>query len=76
MIRYAFLMTDEALSTLGKRVPDFNDYSDKCPLDFTRDLNEQLYKLFDLDERDIAYIKRRVDSQRKRTKKSDVKEMD
>jgi type II restriction/modification system DNA methylase subunit YeeA len=50
-------MTDEALTSLGKKVPDMMDYSNKNKLiDFSKDLNEQLYKLVDLTDEEVAYI--------------------
>lgn len=68
-------MTDEALSTLGKRVPDFGDYSDQCPLNFDNNLDTQLFKLFEFNDDDIKYITQRVDSLRNNSV-SATKEMD
>ena len=51
LIRYAFLLTDEALTSLAKLVPDLKDYSDKNKyIDFSADLNSQLFKLFEIDK--------------------------
>ena len=51
LIRYAFLLTDEALTSLAKLVPDLKDYSDKNKyIDFSADLNPQLFKLFEIDK--------------------------
>ena len=67
LVKYAFLMTDEALTSLGKLVPDFKDYSDKgSVLTYDSSLDEQLFKLFELSEENISYIKWRVDNLRKR----------
>lgn len=64
-VRFAFLMTDEALSSLGKRVPDLLDYSDKNKLvDFNKDLDAQLQRIIGFDADDIAYIHERVDGVR------------
>lgn len=61
-----FLMTDEALTSLGKRVPDFVDYTDHNKfIDFSSDLNKQLYDLFDLTEEEISYIEDTINNQRK-----------
>lgn len=50
-IRFCFLMTDEALTSLGKQVPDILDYSDKQTLiDFSKDVNEQLLELFEVTD--------------------------
>lgn len=39
-IRFAFLMTDEALTSLGKLVPDFLDYSsENAYIDFSKDID-------------------------------------
>ncbi|MDY3100029.1 MAG: Eco57I restriction-modification methylase domain-containing protein [Porphyromonas sp.] len=49
-IRYAFLLTDEALTSLGKLVPDLLDYTDDNGIiDYTQDVNVQLYQLFGID---------------------------
>lgn len=65
IVRFAFLMTDEALSSLGKRVPDLLDYSDKNELvDFSEDLDAQLQEIIGFDPDDIAYIHERVDGVR------------
>ena len=57
-IRYAFLLTDEALTSLGKLVPDLLDYTDDNGIiDYTQDVNAQLYRLFGIDEPMQAIIK-------------------
>ena len=57
LIRFMFLMTDEALTSLGKKVPDILDYTDDNGiLDFSKDLNKQLYELVGLSDSEIAYI--------------------
>ena len=56
-IRYAFLLTDEALTSLGKLVPDLLDYTDgNGIIDYTQDVNVQLYQLFGIDETMQAII--------------------
>ncbi len=58
LIRFAFLMTDENLTSLAKQVPDILDYSnDNGIIDFSRDINQQLYTLFEIDETNQAHIK-------------------
>ena len=58
LVRYAFLMTDEALTALGKQVPDLLDYSDKNQIiDFSKDIDNQLNNLIGLTENEIHYIK-------------------
>ena len=52
-----FLMTDEALTSLGKKVPDIMTYSDNNSLvDFSEDLDRQLFELVGLNGDEIAYI--------------------
>ena len=61
LIRFMFLMTDEALTSLGKKVPDIMDYSNKNKLiDFSKDLNKQLYKLIGLSPEEISFIESKV----------------
>ena len=49
-IRYAFLLTDEALTSLGKLVPDLLNYTDDNGIiDYAQDVNTQLYRLFGID---------------------------
>ena len=57
-IRFAFLMTDESLTSVAKQVPDIQDYSDNNGIiDFSGDINEQLYTLFEIDGTDQIHIK-------------------
>lgn len=59
--RFMFLMTDESLSSLGKRVPDLMDYSDNNKfIDFSKDLNEQLYIMFKLSSDEINFVETTV----------------
>lgn len=52
-----YLMTDEALTSLGKKVSDIMDYSSANGfIDFSKDINEQLYALVGLEEDEIAYV--------------------
>lgn len=58
IIRFAFLMTDESLTSLAKKVPDLLDYTDNNGLiDYNGDVNGQLYKLFGIDDAQQQYIK-------------------
>lgn len=66
LIRYAFLMTDEALSSLAMLVPDILDYkTGNGIINFKRELDEQLFKAVKLTPKEIAYIKDIVDNLRK-----------
>lgn len=65
VVRYSFLMTDEALTALGLMVPDIEDYSSNNRfIDFEKDIDEQLYKKIELSDEEIDYIKNVVDSLR------------
>lgn len=58
LVRFMFLMTDEALTSLGKKVPDLMDYTAKNKLvDFSKDLDVQLKELVDLTDEELDYIK-------------------
>ena len=58
VIRYAFLLTDEALSTLGVRVPDIKDYTnDNKLIDFSKDVDAQLTNLMSITVSEFEYIK-------------------
>ena len=64
-IRYAFLLTDEALTSLGKLVPDLLNYTDDNGLiDYTQDVNAQLYRLFGIDDEMRAIIERTLQEKR------------
>lgn len=64
-IRYAFLLTDEALTSLGKLVPDLLDYTDQNGLiDYKSDVNEQLYRLFNISPELQAIIQQTLASKK------------
>ena len=61
IIRYMFLMTDEALTSLGKKVPDIKDYTNNNKLvDFSKDLNKQLYELIGLSPEEIKFVESKI----------------
>jgi hypothetical protein len=59
LIRFAFLLTDESLSSLAKLVPDIGNYhNDNGVIDFSKDVSEQLYNIFKItDQQTISHIK-------------------
>ena len=58
IIRFAFLLTDESLTSLAKKVPDLLDYSDNNGLiDYSGNVDEQLYALFGIDVKNQQHIK-------------------
>ena len=64
-IRYTFLLTDEALTSLGKEVPDLGSYTDDNPfIDFKKDIDIQLCQLFGISDEEFAYMRNRVTSLR------------
>lgn len=61
LVRFMFLMTDESLSSLGLKVPDILDYSDNNYfVNFSEDLDRQLYNLIGLSASEIEYIESSV----------------
>lgn len=72
VVKFMFLMTDESLTSLGKRVPDLMDYTDNNTfIDFSHAIDEQLYSLIGLEKIEIQYIKEVVDNIRKKKTKGD-----
>ncbi|ETD18603.1 hypothetical protein HMPREF1199_01421 [Hoylesella oralis CC98A] len=58
IIRFAFLLTDESLTSLAKKVPDLMDYSDANGIiDYNGDVNGQPYMLFSIDDKNQQHIK-------------------
>ena len=58
-------MSDEALTSLGKKVMDIGDYSNKNPfLDFSGDLDSQLFTLVGLTQEEAMLVKEKVDGLR------------
>lgn len=56
-VKFMFLMTDESLSSFGKKVPDLGDYTNNSKLiDFTKPIDNQMYELIGLSEQEIKYI--------------------
>lgn len=70
LIKYAFLMTDEALTSLALVVPDIVNYkSSNKIIDFSQDIDKQLFAMVGLSSDEISYLKNKVDNIR-------VKEME
>lgn len=65
IIRFMYLMTDEALTSLGKKVPDIKDYtSNNSILNFSMDLNTQLYNLIGFSFDEIKYLEDKINTLR------------
>ena len=61
LIRYTFLLTDEALTSLAKLVPDISDYKDdNGVLDFSANIDAQLYGLFSLTTDEVKFIEEMI----------------
>ena len=57
LIRFAFLMTDESLTSLALKVPDILNYSDKNKfIDFRSDIDQQLFDLFKISSVEQRHI--------------------
>lgn len=53
VIRFAFLLTDESLTSLAKKVPDLLDYTDtNGVIDYNDNVNTQLYELFGINQKE------------------------
>lgn len=64
-IQYTFLLTDESLSSLGKEVPDLDNYTnDNSFIDFEKDIDVQLCQMFSISDKEFTYMKNRVKSLR------------
>ena len=74
IVRFLFLMTDEALTTLAKEVPWFHEWKTADGLlDFNDDVNKQLCTLFKLTKPESSYVTktiRAMDTARHRTSPS------
>ena len=72
IVRFLFLMTDEALTTLAKEVPWFGEWKTADGLlDFSGDVNAQLCALFKLTKPEATYVAqtiRTLDASRHRNK--------
>ena len=70
IVRFLFLMTDEALTTLAKEVPWFGEWKTADGLlDFNDDINKQLCTLFKLTKPESTYVTktiRTLDASRRR----------
>ena len=61
IVRFLFLMTDEALTTFAKEVPWFHEWKTADGLlDFNDDVNKQLCTLFKLTKPETAYVTKTI----------------
>lgn len=64
--RFAFLLTDENLGTLGMKVPDLMNYKSNQLVNFDLPLDEQLFSLAHFSDDEIEYVIDAVDNLRKK----------
>ena len=64
-VKFAFLMTDENLGTLGMKVPDLLCYSTNELVTFDEDLDNQLFKLCGFTEAECKYVEEFVQNNRR-----------
>lgn len=65
LVRFTFLMTDESISSLAKKSPDILDYTESNRfIDFTNNIDKQLYSLIGLSDEEIKYIETMVKNSR------------
>ncbi len=62
--KFMFLMTDEALASVGKKVPDLGKYDNDHLVAFSKDLNEQMHSLIGLSQDEISYVENKVSNLR------------
>lgn len=60
VIKFLFLMTDESLNSLGKRVPDLKNYDSSSFVSFDKELDGQLKALIGLTDDEFHYIQSKV----------------
>jgi hypothetical protein len=63
IVRFLYLKTEEALTTLAKEVPWFHEWKTADGLlDFNDDVNKQLCSLFKLTKPEVCYISEKIRS--------------
>lgn len=77
IVRFLFLMSDEALTTFAKEFPYFIDWETADgQLDFSRDINMQLCTLFKLTKSESSYVTktiRTIDASRGKSTRSSTR---
>lgn len=69
LAKFMFLMTDESLSSVGKRVPDLIRYNSQNKfIDFDKNIDIQLYRLVGITKAEKIYIEERVNNIRTKGK--------
>ncbi len=62
--RFMFLMTDEALTSLEKKVPDLGKYDNHSLATFSKDPNERMHSLIGLSQDEISHVENKVSNLR------------
>ena len=60
IIKFLFLMTEESLTSLGKKVLDIGDYSSTSPIDFSKDVEKELAALIGLTSEEMECIEETI----------------
>lgn len=60
IVKLLFILTGDSMSSLGYKVPDFINYKTNHFLDFTKDIDTQLAKLFKLSKIEVSEIMEEV----------------
>lgn len=65
IIRFAFLLTDESITSLAKLVPDIIDYSNENSIiNFNKDIDNQLVELLGISKEKYIYIRSKINEKR------------
>lgn len=63
LIRFLFLMSSEALTSLGKKVPNLKSYATGISeIDFSGDINKEVFDFFDLSIDERKYVTAKIQS--------------
>lgn len=65
IIRFAFLLTDESITSLAKLVPDIIDYTNENSIiNFNKDIDNQLVELLGISKEKYIYIRSKINEKR------------
>ena len=57
IIKFAFLLTDESITSLGKEVPDIINYTSTGLLNFSENIDDQLRNYIGLSSEEMNHIR-------------------
>lgn len=65
IIRFAFLLTDESITSLAKLVPNIIDYTNENSIiNFNKDIDNQLVELLGISKEEYIYIRSKINEKR------------